>query len=258
MNAELQLSPHAASLLAHRLLATSLTPVAKAALRHERRLRRIFLRAIREARAAVPMRELEDALRVPGTGAALYVMGPVIEGLLEDTPMTGGAYFRKAESNDDKVVDILKGAMESGMHAGELCTPIVKPVPMELDVAKKLGLPEEYKGVDSRAALREYAVDNPLPRAKHTSFQDVQRMGSEVFQKAGTAKEFNIADLVSPQDYVQPTAVQYIMDGTYMKTRPLVATIDGEDVLINGNHNVLASKLKGQKSVEVTYLGVLR
>lgn len=116
---ELQLSPHAAAVLLHRVAIERLSPVAKAAQRHERRMARHFLREVRRAQDAIPMRELEDALRLPGTGAALYVLGPVIDMLLEETHLTTPLeqYVRAAVVRDLRLADIYKAALKAGANA---------------------------------------------------------------------------------------------------------------------------------------------
>lgn len=118
MHTELAVAPRVAATLVVRMARPRLTPVAKAAQRHERRLMRLFLRSVRSAQAAVPMAELEEAVGVPGTGATLFVMQPALDALFEETHLTiqHETYIRAAE-NRKAVKDVLLDAMKSGAAA---------------------------------------------------------------------------------------------------------------------------------------------
>lgn len=121
----------------------------------------------------------------------------------------------------------------------------------ERAVAEKLGLPTSYSGKDS-TKLPGQAVDNPLPQSKQLDHEQTKRLP---IMMMGEAKTVDISSLKSTQDYVQPSAVQNFKDGSYMKHQPIVATIHGDEVLLNGNHNVLAAKLRGEKTITVQHLG---
>lgn len=121
----------------------------------------------------------------------------------------------------------------------------------ERAIAEKLGLPTSYSGTDS-SKLPGQAVDNPLPQSKQLDYEQTKRLP---IMMMGKTKEVDISSLKSTQDYVQPSAVEHFKDGSYMKHQPIVATIHGDEVLLNGNHNVLAAKLRGEKTISVQHLG---
>ncbi len=122
----------------------------------------------------------------------------------------------------------------------------------ELVIAKELGLPLTYHGSDSKESLQRVSVDNPLSKTTQVTFEQAKRLPIMVM---GSSKDVAIADLKSTQDYIQPSAVKNYRDGFYMKAQPIVATIHGEEVLLNGNHNVLAEKLSGKTTITVQHLG---
>lgn len=122
----LQLSSRAAATLVYRLCTPQLTPIAKAAFKHEKALQRAFLKAIKDAQDAMPMAELESVLSLghPGTGAPLHVLQPVFEMLLEQTERRTEhiPYMRVAAEKDPSIADALLNAVSGGAFAGEVCT----------------------------------------------------------------------------------------------------------------------------------------
>jgi RNA:NAD 2'-phosphotransferase (TPT1/KptA family) len=163
------------------------------------------------------------------------------------------ASLRGAEFNPDQPRDE-KGQWTSGGVQ-----------PEEKAIAERLGLPTTYSGTDSMTSLsgrlnpesaRAYfagkAVDNPIPKNKTLTMEQAQRLP---IMMSGETKEVSIAPLKSTQDYVQPSAVEKYKNGEGMTSRPVVATIHGEEVLLNGNHNVLAAQLRGQDTIKVQHLG---
>jgi hypothetical protein len=163
------------------------------------------------------------------------------------------ASLRGAEFNPDEPRDE-KGQWTSGGVQ-----------PEEKAIAERLGLPTTYSGTDSMTSLsgrlnpesaRAYfagkAVDNPIPKNKTLTMEQAQRLP---IMMSGETKEVSIAPLRSTQDYIQPSAVEKYKNGEGMTSRPVVATIHGEEVLLNGNHNVLAAQLRGQDTIKVQHLG---
>jgi DNA topoisomerase-1 len=137
----------------------------------------------------------------------------------------------------------------------------------EKDAAERLGLPTTYKGTDSQTSLndrlnpgnaREYfagrAVDNPIPQNKTLDFYQARKLR---IPQRGETLEVSIDSLKTTQDYIQPTAVESYKRGEGMTSRPVVATIHGEEVLLNGNHNVLAAKARGESTIKVSHVGDL-
>lgn len=104
-----------------RLARKAETPVSKAAGRHESAMRRVFLNAVKDAQAAVPMTELIDVLSLghSGTGAPLHVMQPVIDMLLEETHLTTepSPHLRLSERRMPTFDEILLKTMKSGAKA---------------------------------------------------------------------------------------------------------------------------------------------
>ena len=74
---DVQLSSRSAARLIVTLVQEKLTPVAKAAARHERALARVFLAGVKRGQDAVPMEELIDVLSLghPGTACAWCMKG---------------------------------------------------------------------------------------------------------------------------------------------------------------------------------------
>lgn len=148
---QLQLSSRAVATLVHRLCAPKLTPVAKAAFKHERALARVFLNAIKQAQDAVPMSELEQALNVPGTGAPLYVLQPVFDMLLEQTEHREYAPYMRVAAASDSVANVLGQTMADGAASNELCVVsndkfFHTTSPKKLDSILKKGLKADNSG----------------------------------------------------------------------------------------------------------------
>lgn len=126
----------------------------------------------------------------------------------------------------------------------------------ELEAAQKLGLPTTYSGTHDRFAAkgRGMAVDNPLPRATNgVEFKDVLNL-SESFFELGKTEEMPISELKTVQDFVRPIAIERIVDGS-LSTRPIIVTVGGERVIVNGNHSVVAAKIMGKDVVKVHHIG---
>lgn len=124
MNVEqtITVSPRVVALLLARLSKTKQTPVARAAEKHERAMRRAFMSAVREAQDAVPMGELEAALGMPGWGAAAYVLQPVVDMMLEPTERRSEVEpYVRAAAGKQTVAGVLGAAMGSGAGSSELC-----------------------------------------------------------------------------------------------------------------------------------------
>jgi len=102
-----------------------------AAAKYEPRVKRLFLRTAREARAAVPMADLEHVLSLghPGTGAPLYVLEEALKvwerALLGDGVEAAPVdWFRAAAAAiQTDLPSILHQVLVSGARAG---TPILK------------------------------------------------------------------------------------------------------------------------------------
>lgn len=152
---ELQLTSRAVAALLVRTCST-LTPVAKAAARHERALARVFMRAVKEAQDAVPMQDLVDVLSLghPGTGASLYVLEPVIQMMLEETPreIEHRPYVRAA-AEGGTVAGVLGAALASGAEATETCVR---------EVFVFHGTPAENLASIKEHGLRPNEYGNPL------------------------------------------------------------------------------------------------
>lgn len=159
---ELALSPRATATLLYRLAAPRLTPVAKAAKRHEKRMARLFLRAVRDAKQAVPMAELEQALQIPGTGSPLYTLQEVIDAFLEPTERRTDVtpYMRAAAEKQKTISDALKAAMTSGAKAEDLCVNVGSVWTNDVigkkleDIGRRL---ERLEFVETTKAEREFA-----------------------------------------------------------------------------------------------------
>jgi len=137
---ELQLSPRAVATLVHRLCTPKLTPVAKAAHRHEAAMRRVFLNAVKEVQDAIPMDQLLEVLNlgIGGTGAPLYVLQPVFDMLLEQTALTHqhSPYMRAAAAAGGTVSGVLGAALADGAGAGEFCV-VPSPTPTFIKSSNK-------------------------------------------------------------------------------------------------------------------------
>jgi hypothetical protein len=122
------LSPRlAAGLLALRLGERRLSPVARAARRHERAFQRWFRAAVRRAQEATNIAELVEALGLPGTGAVMHVVQPVVEDFLGpvDVSVPGAVhpYFRVSAAASGE--QVIVGALKAGALAEDVCVPTV-------------------------------------------------------------------------------------------------------------------------------------
>lgn len=118
---ELTISSHAAATLIARLSAKKLSPLAEAARRHERAFVRVFLDAIAEAQDAIVLQDLIGVLSLghPGTGAPLFVLQPIFDGLLEHTKLTQPhePYVRTMEVRRKPTLQqVYHRALKSGAH----------------------------------------------------------------------------------------------------------------------------------------------
>lgn len=129
----------------------------------------------------------------------------------------------------------------------------------EYRAARDLGLPTKYTGSDSRPAYAGEAVDNPLPQATGTTYDDIPGIVKGLHNVDYETTSVPISDLRSAQDYVQPTAVKEyydkMKDGSLYAVKPIVVKRGGENVIINGNHQIVAAQLTGQTSYEVRLYG---
>lgn len=157
---EVQLSARSAATLVYRLCAPKLSPVAKAAHRHERALERVFLTAIREAQDAVPMSALELTLNIPGTGAPLYVLQPVFDMMLEKTELREYAPYMRIAAERKTVAKVLQQTLAAGARVHAITG-------MKFDAANPAAIAwaEEHAAeliadvtVNAQAAIRQVVV----------------------------------------------------------------------------------------------------
>jgi len=120
----LTVSSSLAATLLIRLTAEKLSPLAKAAGRKERSIRRVLLSAFRAAKGALDMQALEDSMSYGhhGTGAPLYVVQPVIDSLAtllmgESVTLTAQhvTYTRYLK---EKVIKALPEVLRDTVHVG--------------------------------------------------------------------------------------------------------------------------------------------
>lgn len=83
---QLEMTARSAATLIVRLSASKLSPVAKAAQKHEAGVERLTIAAVRAARSNVPMDALEDVLALghTGAGAPLYIVEPAIQTIYDE------------------------------------------------------------------------------------------------------------------------------------------------------------------------------
>lgn len=171
-----------------------------------------------------------------------------------------------------RAVVVLKGGAGSG-HYGHKGIPghqggslsrvssasvVTSLEPEELNAAESLNLPKYYTGTQSKSEYVGQTVDNPLPHSQNVKFQQISDIMSS-YHGMPEKIEVNLDDLTTPQDYIQPTAVKElydkIVDDTIYKVDPIIATVSGERVILNGNHTILAAILAGKKTWKVRDLG---
>lgn len=127
-------SPRILAGLLYRL--SALSPIAKAAARHEGEMARLLYRAFKDAQKQVSMEELTDVLSLghPGTGSPLFVLQPTIDSLLEPTAF-GALHepFMRAAAGKKSVQSVLSATMKSGAAASEVCAVGGKLTEKEID-----------------------------------------------------------------------------------------------------------------------------
>lgn len=125
----------------------------------------------------------------------------------------------------------------------------------ERSAAESLGLSTKYSGSDSRAEYAGEAVDNPLPQTDAITYKDIPAEVAQLRNKDYETTDVLIDNLVSAQDYVQPSAVlsyvDKIKDGSLYAVKPIVLQRGGQQIILNGNHQLLAAKLTGQRTYPV-------
>ena len=124
------------------------------------------------------------------------------------------------------------------------------PKESQLEAAEKAGLGKTYHGKDSDRT--DYVVDNPLPQTSQFSFREV-RDGKDLipqFERGGKAKEMElpISSLRTVQDFVVPSQVLSFRDRKYVNA-VLVLRKNGENIVLDGTHRVLARKLDGFEKI---------
>jgi hypothetical protein len=124
----------------------------------------------------------------------------------------------------------------------------------QLAAANRLGLPTSYTGEDSTdPQYKNQIVNNPLPKSSVLEYEDIDQVKLKDYE----TMDIDLSTLTTPQDYINPLAVEElklkIEDGSIYKVKPIVANIQGENVIINGNHTLLAAKLAGKNTYSVRY-----
>lgn len=159
----IQLSPRAAAVLLYRVTAPRLSPVVKAAERHERKLALLFLRSVREVQNAISMKGLLDALSVPGTGSALYELQPALDLLFEETHFTvqHETYVRAAEEKKT-VHTILLDTLKDGAKASKV----------KFDITFDATNPEAVAWAERNAAKLVRDVTNDARKAVRVAITD--------------------------------------------------------------------------------------
>jgi SPP1 gp7 family putative phage head morphogenesis protein len=132
--------------------------------------------------------------------------------------------------------------------------------PETVKAAERLKLPISYTGTDAPARMHTLIVDSPLPKTTKVTYEQVQKMPPSVLKTEGAEREFKIDGEVKPvQDYVFPARVeQYLKDpDEFSLTKGMIttATVNGEDVILDGTHRIVAAKLKGETSIKAVHRG---
>lgn len=128
---------------------------------------------------------------------------------------------------------------------------------VEQQAAERLGLPLYYSG----DVELDGVVDNPLPRAQPETIRLADKLPAEPMTRIRLDPP--IARLVSGQDWIRPSRVEYYRNGglpkvmEHSETLPTIAYVNGELVVVNGNHRVLAVQLRGASTIATYYIGEL-
>lgn len=117
-------SPRVLAIALTRLLSKQLSPVAEAAVHHEKDVASLFVRSVKAARETVDMKHLESVLALghSGTGAPLYVCEEAIRALevgLMGAELTHAERF--AAKRSSSLPEALSGALTAGAEANEFC-----------------------------------------------------------------------------------------------------------------------------------------
>lgn len=187
-NQTFEISPEVVATLLARLCVDADSPVAKAATRHEAKVKRLFLRSVKQVQNAIPMEELEAVLSLghPGTGAPVYVLEEAISkfssALVNDSHRNA---MRAAE--EGPLSSALGAAMASGAKATELCVtePVLsakkvtatKSTILKVWEANKAGLAAEE--IATQVALTEEQVKWIILKIKVQVPQMVKVLGAE-------------------------------------------------------------------------------
>lgn len=149
----LEISSRVAAALVLRLMKPRLSPVAEAAAKHERAVRRLIIDAVKKTRDAVPMGELESVLSLGhgGTGAPLYVLEETLKAW-ERTLLGDGVEaapidwfkMRAAAANTNDLPSLLSRTVGVGAGVSEVCI-----VGNAVSESQKLGA-KEIKSVTTR------------------------------------------------------------------------------------------------------------
>ena len=196
----------------------------------------------------------------PGDRCSAIDLPPKPKTVLEPKPIMEFGKFDPSEARDKN------GEWTAGAGGSKDSIKVVTNKTKVLSAEEKfaavsLNIPAQYSGKQSRKGYENQSVDNPLPRSKNISYDQVDSLIKD-YGKNAEKQEVNISDLTSPQDYVRPTAVKdlfdKIKDGSIYKVDPIIATVDGEKVILNGSHTILAAKLAGEKTWPVRNLGEIK
>jgi len=140
----------------------------------------------------------------------------------------------------------------------------ITPEESELSIAEKLNLPTAYHGdqahdEDQRRLYKiktNVVVDNPLPKTAQPSY--LVDFSSEYMDEIGH-RTISIDEIVTSQDWIRPTTIEARING-YRPTDdddeeelPIVMELNGEKILVDGNHSVLAAKINGNNTIKVNY-----
>ena len=127
----------------------------------------------------------------------------------------------------------------------------------DLKSAQNMGLPTTYIGTMSTqyGSVRN-VVDNPLPMST-VSPLDLEFL-TDLDEPILGRTSFRVEQLKAVQDWIRPSVVEkYKNESKTEGSRlPLIAILDDEMIIMDGNHSVVAAVIRGDESIQADYITI--